>query len=123
MELGAFFKSIIDQDDEPIVICDMMDTIVYMNPSAMEMYSDESGGNLIGRSIMDCHPPQANRRIKEVAEWFMRSCDNNSVHTLYMELRNVDVYMVALRSDDGELIGYYEKHVTRNRDPTPFYRM
>lgn len=30
--------------------------------------------------------------------------------------------MVALRNDDGTLIGYYEKHEYRNKDETPFYQ-
>ena len=29
--------------------------------------------------------------------------------------------MVALRSDDGKLIGYYEKHEYRNRDTMEMY--
>ena len=31
--------------------------------------------------------------------------------------------MIALRDDNGELIGYYEKHEYRTKDETPFYEM
>ena len=34
----------------------------------------------------------------------------------YNEKQNKDVYMVVLRDDTGELIGYYEKHEYRNRE-------
>ena len=33
--LKLLFKSIIDQDDKAIVVCDMNSAIVYMNPSAI----------------------------------------------------------------------------------------
>ena len=53
MELSRFFKSIIDQDPMPIVICDLMHMIVYMNPAAIETYSDDGGEKLIGLLIFD----------------------------------------------------------------------
>lgn len=31
-----FFKSVIDADDAPVVICDLEHTIVYMNPTAVK---------------------------------------------------------------------------------------
>lgn len=34
---------------------------------------------------------------------------------------NKDVYMVALRDEDGKLIGYYEKHEYRNLETMKFY--
>ena len=34
---------------------------------------------------------------------------------------NKDVYMVALRDEDGKLIGYYEKHEYRNRETAKRY--
>ena len=33
-----FFKSVIDADDAPVVICDLENTIVYMNPTAVKRY-------------------------------------------------------------------------------------
>ena len=41
----------------------------------------------------------------------------------YNEKKQKDVYMVALRNADGELIGYYEKHESRRRDDMPMYGM
>lgn len=35
---------------------------------------------------------------------------------------NKDVYTVALRDDDGKLIGYYEKHEYRNRETVGLYQ-
>jgi len=43
------------------------------------------------------------------------------MYTSYNEKENKDVYMVALREENGDLIGYYEKHEYRNRETVPFY--
>ena len=64
---------------------------------------------------------RANEMIRKVVDWFAADKGNNSIHTFYNSRQNKDVYMVALRDDDGELIGYYEKHEYRNKDDTPFY--
>lgn len=59
--------------------------------------------------------------IQKVVGWFRESQTNNRVHTFYNEKQNKDVYMIALRDKEKNLIGYYEKHEFRNRDNTPFY--
>ena len=122
-DLSPFFRSVIDQDDMPVVICNTAHEIVYMNPAAEEHYADRGGRKLIGLIIFDCHSPQSSRRIKEVVDWFALDRGNNVVHTHYGEETGKDIYMVALRDRDGNLIGYYEKHVSRIRDPSPTYRM
>lgn len=38
-----FFKSVIDADDAPVVICDLENTIVYMNPTAVKRYEKRGG--------------------------------------------------------------------------------
>ena len=50
MELGAYFKSIVEQDQAPVVICDTEHTVIYMNPAAMERYSYASLSSMIKRS-------------------------------------------------------------------------
>lgn len=52
--------------------------------------------------------------IKKVVLWFAKSKENNILYTTRNEKENKDVYMVALRDEDGTLIGYYEKHEYRN---------
>ena len=121
MELSQFFKSIIDQDPMPVVICDLNNIIVYMNPAAVENYEDEGGEKLIGLLIFDCHSHASVEKIDRVVKWFAQSPDHNIMHTFYNEKKCKDGYMVALRDDGGNLIGYYEKHELRKRDETPFY--
>ena len=115
--INKLFKSILEQDMAPVVVCDTDDIIVYMNPSATRRYK----GDLTGRSIKDCHPSKANRMIEKVVAWFKEDADNNMIYTYYSAEENKDVYMVALRDDDTSLIGYYEKHEYRTRETLGLY--
>ena len=123
MELNSFFKSIIDMDTAAVVICSTDHEIIYMNPAAVQRYVKWGGSALIGRSLLDCHNEESCKRIKQVTGWFAESPDNNRVHTFFNEKENKDVYMIALRNESGELIGYHEKHEYRTRETAPFYEM
>lgn len=116
MELTQFFKSIIDEDSCAVVICNLEHEIIYMNPSAGGRYAKRGGLDLIGKNLLDCHNSQSVIMINKVVEWFKESKENNRMYTFYNEKENKDVYMVALRDEQGELIGYYEKHEYRNRE-------
>lgn len=113
MELSAFFKSVIDSDIAPIVICDTDHKIIYMNPTAAERYSKSGGYDLVGKSLLDCHNADSNIKIKKIIEWFRQSKDNNRIFTFHNPKENKDVYMIALRNENDSLIGYYEKHEFR----------
>lgn len=118
-----FFKSLIDQDTNPIVLCDTAHVIRYMNPAAVETYGKYGGKALLGKSVMDCHKPASREAIQKVLTWFAADKANNRVHTMYVENEKLDVYMVALRDDTGNLIGYYEQQIFRTPDAADFYQM
>ena len=120
MDLSQYFKSLIDIDDTAIIICDINHTIIYMNRFATEIYKKKNM-SLIGSNLLNCHNDESKEKIIKVIEWFNKDINNNIIHTFYNEKQNKDVYMIALRDDNGNLIGYYEKHEYRNRDLTPFY--
>ena len=115
------YKSVLDADRSAVVICNLEHTIVYMNPVAITRYEKWGGGNLLGKSLLDCHNEKSRESINKVLEWFRTSKDHNIVYTFHNEKENKDVYMVALRNDSGELIGYYEKHEYRDRETMGFY--
>ena len=119
MELSAFLKSVLAQDLAPVVICDLEHTVVYMNPASINRYHVD----LTGKSIKKCHNARSNEKIDEVVAWFNKSKENNIVYTSRNDKENKDVYMVALRNDCGELIGYYEKHEYRTNETTKLYEM
>lgn len=113
------FKSILEQDTAPIVVCNIDSVVVYMNPAAIKRYHKD----LTGTNVKECHPAYANGKIDRVLEWFTKSAEHNIVFTYYNEDENKDVYMVALRDDNKNLIGYYEKHAFRNRETAELYEM
>lgn len=121
MELNAYFKSIIEQDREHIVICNLNHTILYMNPSAIHDYAKYGGAALLGRSLMNCHNPKSVEAIQKVVDWFAADKSHNLIFTYHDEKHDRDVYMVALRDDVGDLIGYYEKHESRKLETMKRY--
>lgn len=76
---------------------------------------------LVGRSLLDCHDSKSNELIERVVSWFRVDRTHNLVYTFHNEKENKDVYMVALRDESGELIGYYEKHEYRERETMARY--
>jgi PAS domain-containing protein len=121
-DLNQYFKSLVDQDPDPIVICDLEHRIIYMNPTAVSQFANRGGAALLGKNLLDCHPPRAVEMINKTLEWFGQSRENNIVHSSYNPAKQRDTYMIAMRSEDGSLIGYYEKHVYRTTDTTEFYK-
>ena len=67
-DLNAYFKSIIDQDREAVVICDLDHTILYMNPAAVVDYKKYGGASLLGKSLLACHTPHSVEAIRKVVE-------------------------------------------------------
>ena len=102
-DLNAYFKSIIDQDRESVVICDLNHIIIYMNPAAVVDYKKYGGASLLGKSLLNCHNPHSVEAIRKVVEWFAADA------------------MVALRDASGTLIGYYEKHDSRKAETMKQY--
>lgn len=119
MDINLFFKSVIDSDKAPVVICDLKHAVVYMNPASIARYH----ADLTGKSLKTCHNADSNEKIDRVVAWFAESRNNNIVFTSRNDKENKDVYMVALRDDNGTLIGYYEKHEYRNQETAELYKM
>ena len=119
--LNLMFKSVLEKDREPVVLCDLNHTLVYMNPAAHKNYSKYGGEALVGKSLLDCHNSHSVEMIKKVTDWFAQSTDNNMIYTFRNEKQNKDVYMVALRDEENKLIGYYEKHEFRNAESAAVY--
>ena len=111
------FKSVIETDRSAVVICDTNHKIVYMNKVAIEKYHKD----LTGSSLLDCHNAKSNEIILKIVDWFGESMENNMIYTYKNIKENKDVYMVALRDDEGNLIGYYERHEFRTPETAEAY--
>ena len=122
MDLSNYFKSIIDQDQCSVVICNLEHEIIYMNPAAVERYGKRGGAGIVGQSIFACHNRQSGELIRQVVDWFAESTEHNRIYTFHNEKENRDVYMIALRDEAGTLIGYYEKHECRDVETGKMYQ-
>ena len=117
--LNKYFKSIIDQSEEPIVICDLDYKILYMNSVAVENYHQD----LTDKSLRDCHNIESNQKMEQILDWFRKDVKNNKVYTYHSNKANRDTYIVALRDENQELIGFYERHISRNVEVKEKYIM
>ena len=121
MMLNQMIKSVLEQDRASVVLCDLNHVIVYMNPAAIRRYEKRGGAALLGKSLLNCHNEKSNQMIEKVVAWFNENQDNNMIYTYHNEKENKDVYMVALRDEDKNLIGYYEKHEYRDAETATVY--
>lgn len=121
MDIYPYFKSIIDMDRCAVVICNLSHEIIYMNPAAGERYVKYGGAALVGKSLLNCHNAVSREMIQKVIDWFQEDTSHNIIFTSRNEKENKDVYMVALRDEDGTLIGYYEKHEYRDKEADSLY--
>lgn len=70
-----------------------------------------------------CHCAESIDKINLVIDFFKNNEKHNIVYTYSNPKENCDVYMVALRDDNGSLIGYYEKHESRNPEKRGCYEL
>jgi transcriptional regulator with PAS, ATPase and Fis domain len=49
-----------------VTVCDKSYKILYMNARAAEVNSRDGGKALVGKNLMDCHPPEAQAKLKKV---------------------------------------------------------
>lgn len=121
MELAKYFRSVIDQDTSPVVICNLEHEIIYINPAAARRHEKRGGAGIVGKSLFFCHNEESREKVKKVVAWFRESKEHNIIYISRKDKENKDLYMVALRDEDGTLIGYYEKHECRDRETKERY--
>lgn len=64
-------KPIIDWAEEfpgAVTVCDLQGTILYMNQKAGRTFAKWGGRELVGRSLMDCHPEPARTKLRGLLE-------------------------------------------------------
>ena len=123
MEIDKYLRAFVETDMNQIVICDTNHIIVYMNKVAIEKFSDLGGADLIGKSLMQYLGVETQSRIVAIVSWFSESPDNNWVYTYRNEASQTDMYAVALRDENGNLIGYYEKRRSTFPETEELYHM
>ena len=92
------------------------------NSAAFNKYKKRGGKLLLGKSLLDCHNSQSIELINKIIGWFQSNQSNNRIYMYHDDKENKDVYMIALRNEEGNLIGYYEKHEYRNPETQSPYQ-
>jgi len=49
-----------------VMVCDRKYKILYMNGKAAKDHADDGGRALVGTDLMECHPPDAQAKLREV---------------------------------------------------------
>jgi PAS domain-containing protein len=113
-ELFDFFKGIIDSEEGPIVLCNLEYRIIYENPAAMKYYAPVSP--VTGKLLSTLMDEEMMSKVDMSVEWFKEDIKNNKVFALHDKANNMDMYILAIRNADGELIGFYGRREDRTPD-------
>lgn len=114
MEASYYVERLIDTKPTPVVICDLEYRIVFMNTCAKQRYKKSNGEDIVGKKLHAFVDIETLSKIDMVVEWFKESKENNKVFSQHTE-SNTDVYIIAIRDIDGELIGFTD--IFEERDP------
>jgi len=49
-----------------VTVCDSAYRVLYLNARSAEVNASDGGKALIGRNLMDCHPPEAQEKLRKV---------------------------------------------------------
>jgi DUF438 domain-containing protein len=103
MEQKELLAAILDSLDEEVVFVDNQHIIRFVNIFGKKKYAKH--GDLLGKSIFDCHNPHSGELIKDCYV----KLQNGAEEVLFSENEKRCVYMRAVRDEKGQLLGYYER--------------
>lgn len=102
----AVYKALLDSINSPIVFVDNDHVIRYLNKTAQARYYEGRGyAELIGKSLFDCHNPASAAAIRALHDRLLAG--ENEVFLKENKYRE-RITVVAVRSPEGQLLGYYE---------------
>ncbi len=55
-----------DEVDFPVTICDKEGIIVGMNKKSIDFFKDDGGKELLGKSLVDCHPEPSRSKLLDL---------------------------------------------------------
>jgi PAS domain-containing protein len=113
-ELFDFFKGIIDSEEGPIVLCNLDYRVIYENPSAERYYASVSP--ITGKLLSTLMDEEMMSKVVMSVEWFKEDIKNNKVFAFHDKKNNMDMYILAIRNTNGELIGFYGRREDRTPD-------
>ena len=103
---GVVLECLLDSLIEPIIFADTEHVIRYMNPAACVQLHTYGGGELVGKSLFDCHNQASCRTIREVWARMQDGLEEECISTK----DGKRTFMRAVRAQEGGLLGYYERY-------------
>jgi PAS domain-containing protein len=100
----ALMEGILDSLKDPLLFADTGHQILYMNKAAVAHY--EEGEALLGRSLLSCHNERSRELIAAIMEEMRAGLDER----LITDDEKHRIFMRAVRSPEGALLGYYERY-------------
>ncbi len=98
-----FFHDLLDSLKNPLLFADTGHVVRYLNKAAAAFYPD--GNELLGRSLLDCHNPESQRSMRKI----LAQMEQGLEEELITDNAKRRIYMRAVRSSTGALLGYYER--------------
>ncbi|MBQ8960724.1 MAG: PAS domain-containing protein [Ruminococcus sp.] len=121
MELSTYLIGLIDSKPAPVVICDLDYRIIFMNAYAKTAYEKFGGEALIGQLLYNHCGLEAKTKIDMIIEYFKENKDQNYIFGYHEDKNNTDIYIVAIRDSNKELIGFTSMHESRTPDTSLEY--
>ena len=107
MQICEIQNYILDSLPYPIVFVDTDHVIRYVNKTARFAYNQVRGyGDLVGKSIFDCHSEASREKILQVVE---KLKNHGNEIFLGVGVNNQRIYINPVRDESGALIGYFER--------------
>ena len=105
MENEKLLRLILDSWNKPLVFVDSDHIIRYINAAA-KVKHEQKWGDILGKSIFDCHNEKSRKIIEEAVEEFKNGKDEIQI----VNSPKHRVYISCVRDENGQFIGYYERY-------------
>jgi hypothetical protein len=89
---------------DPLLFADTEHTVRYMNRAAIVHYGE--GESLLGTSVLECHNAQSQQVIIDTLADMQAGLDER----LITDNDEHRIYMRAVRDEQGQVLGYYERY-------------
>ena len=99
-----FYESLLNSLKDPILVADTQHIVQYMNKAAINHY--EEGESLIGSNLLLCHNQESQKMMIDILEEMQNGLDEK----LITDNEKHRIFMRAVRDENGELIGYFERY-------------
>ncbi len=123
MNTLTFFEGLINSKQSPIVICDVDYRIIFMNTSAIEEYKRYGGKDMVGKHLTLFCNTETMTKVDMVIEWFKEEKVNNRIFAAHKKETNEDIYIVAIRDENENLIGFTSVYECRTPEKAEQYEM